>query len=102
MKSEWAEAEQAWKTYPATEYFNTTLVRLTARKLYLTAEGAHAVLIGRVSVPTRGNKGKATTEMVAYRYLKRSVSPFFEMLGKTAVKAYVAYIHGQQGARTGE
>lgn len=31
--------------------------------------------------------------MVAYRYLKRSVSHFFEMQGKTAVKAQVRLIH---------
>lgn len=86
-------AESAWQAYPVTEFFNSTLVQMTARKLNLTADVANSMLMSRVAVPTRGNKGKATSEMVAYRYLKRSVSHFFEMLAKTAVKAYVNFIH---------
>lgn len=93
MKSKWVAAESAWQAYPVREFYNSTLVRMAARKLNLTTDGANSMLMSRVAVPTRGNKVKATSKMVAYRYLKRRVSQFFEMLGKTAVKAYVNFIH---------
>lgn len=44
---------------PVTEFNNSTLMQMTARKLNLTADGATSVLLSRVAVPTRGNKGKA-------------------------------------------
>lgn len=58
-------------------------------------QGHHDVAHG---VPKRGFKDNLGVEMVAYRYLKRSVSLFYDMLGKTAVKAEKT---GRQGADTG-
>lgn len=75
-----------------TEFLNNTLVQRTARQLELTAERANADVMKRGGVRMRGIKGKALSEMVAYGHHKRSVSNFFEKLGKTTVKAYVASI----------
>lgn len=89
FKSDWEAARRGRRI----QYYNNFLVKLTAKKLNLRADGANTVLMGRVAIPKRNPNVKAAAEIVAYRYLKRSASNFYEMLEKMTVKAYIAYIH---------
>lgn len=78
------------------EAHNATLVRLVARRLSLTEGEANAKLMGRIRVPKRKVDGRTNT-MVAYRYLKRTVSHFYEGLGKAAVNAFLSSIKRSTG-----
>lgn len=75
---------------------NATLVDLVSNRLEITAGEANAKLMGRVKVPKRKADGRSDT-VVAYRYLKRTVSHFYEGLGRAAVKAFISSVKESTG-----
>lgn len=78
---------------------NATLVQLVSDQLGVSASEANSKLMGRIKVPKRKRDGKCDT-MVAYRYLKRTVSHFYEGLGKAAVKGFLASVKESTGMGT--
>lgn len=75
---------------------HATLVQLVRERLNLTDAEANAKLLTRI--PSGKREGsKAPSTIVAYGYLKRAISHFFENLGKAAVKAFVSSINDTTG-----
>lgn len=68
-----------------------TLVMLVRHRLYLTEAEANAKLLSRIPSGKRTNS-KVPATIVAYRFLKRAISHFYENLGKAAVKSFVSSI----------
>lgn len=78
------------------EEHNITLVGLVAVHLGISEEEANAKLMTRIPSSRRRNS-RASTTIVAYRYLRQAVSHFYENLGKAAVKAFVNSINESTG-----
>lgn len=96
LKQDFINAESAWDAYKPMEEHNTYLVTLVAETLGVTREEANAKLMTRIPSSRRRNSRAATT-VVAYRYLRRAVSHFYESLGKAAVKAFISSINDSTG-----
>lgn len=96
LKDQFVHATTAWDVYKPMEEHNATLARLVAKRLGLSPEEANAKLLERIPSSKRKNS-KAPATVVAYRYLKRSVSHFYENLGKAAVKAFVSNVNESTG-----
>lgn len=96
LKQDFINAESAWDAYKPMEEHNTALVTLVADHLRITREEANARLMTRIP-SSRRRKSRAATTVVAYRYLRRAVSHFYESLGKAAVKAFFCSINDSTG-----
>lgn len=96
LKDEFIHAKTAWDVYKPMEEHHSTLVQLVGERLDLTHEEASAKLLVRIPSSKRSNS-KTPSTVVAYRYLKRAVSHFYENLGKAAVKAFVSSINESTG-----
>lgn len=83
LKKEFPDATSASAVYQPMEAINGTMLRILAELLNLSELDADASLMERIHGPKLKSAG--TTAMVAYRYLKRSVSLFFENLEKASV-----------------
>lgn len=92
LKRDFVEATSAWAVYQPMEAINAKMVRLLAERLEVSEVDANTKLMGRIKVPKRRNSRSSAT-MLAYRYLKRSVSHLFENLGKAAVKAFISSVN---------
>lgn len=91
LKKDFLDATSAWAVYQPMEAINATMVRLLAARLDISEVDANNKLMSRIKVPKR--KSTKTCTMVAYRYLKRSVSHMFENMGKAAVKAFISSVN---------
>lgn len=91
LKKDFLDATSAWAVYQPMEAINAKMVRLLAARLNISEVDANVKLMGRIKVPKR--KTTRTSTMVAYRYLKRSVSHMFENMGKAAAKAFISSIN---------
>lgn len=96
MKKEFIEASCAWEVYKPLAVHNARLVDLVADRLDISTGEANSKLMARVSVPKRKASGTSSM-MVAYRYLKRTVSHFYEGLGRAAIKAFLASVKESTG-----
>lgn len=92
LKEEFIHAEAAWDVSKPMVDHRTTLVKLVCERLGLTEAEANAKLLTRIPSGKRKDS-KAPATIVAYRYLKRAISHFYENLGKGAVKAFVSSIN---------
>lgn len=89
-------ATMAWHVYQSMESHNATLVQLVSARLDISPDAANEKLLERIPSSKRKNSRSPAT-VVAYRYLKRSVSHFYENLGKAAVKAFIASVNESTG-----
>lgn len=96
LKADFIRADSAWAAYKPMEEHNRTLVGLVSAHLGIPEEEANAKLMTRIPSSRRRNS-RASTTIVAYRYLRRAVSHFYENLGKAAVKAFVSSINESTG-----
>ncbi|KAK1863755.1 hypothetical protein I4F81_006309 [Pyropia yezoensis] len=99
--SEAAEDPHAWvgvvrEAYKTMGEHNLTLVDLVAGHLGITEEEANAKLMTRIPSSRRRNS-RASSTIVAYRYLRRAVSHFYENLGKAAVKGFISSVNDSTG-----
>lgn len=96
LKDDFIHAKSAWAVYKPMEEHHATLVRLVAERLGVTPEEASVKLLTRIPSSKRKNS-KSPATVVAYRYLKRAVSHFYENLGKAAVKAFISSVNESTG-----
>lgn len=96
LKDQFIHAKSAWDVYKPMEEHHSTLVHLVSARLDITTDEASAKLLLRVPSSKRKNS-KSPATVVAYRYLKRAVSHFYENLGKAAVKAFISAINEHTG-----
>lgn len=99
LKRDFIEASCAWDVYKPVDVHNAKLVQLVSDHLGVSTSEANSTLMGRIKVPKRKRDGKSDT-MVAYRYLKRTVSHFYEGLGRAAVKGFLASVKQSTGMGT--
>lgn len=99
LKKNVIEASCAWDVYKPMDVHNATLVHLVSARLEVSESEANAKLMGRIKVPKRKANGRSDS-MVAYRYLKRTVSHFYEGMGKAAVKAFLSTVKESTGMGT--
>lgn len=96
-KAYYAAATKAWEVFKTVEALNTKLVRMVMEQLNVTSKEASDLLMSSIAVPAR--KG-SSREIVAYRYLKRTIYHLYDILSKAAVKAYIFHVNAatQMGA----
>lgn len=96
LKQDFITARKPWEAYKTMGEHNLTLVDLVAGHLGFTEEEANAKLMTRIPASRRRNS-RASSTIVAYRYLGRAVSHFHENLGKAAVKGFISSINDSTG-----
>lgn len=92
LKTDFAQAIMAWEVFQTVEVLNAKLLRMGMAQLNVPSNESSQKLMSRVAVPVHKN---STSTLVACRYLKRTINPFFETVSRAAFTSFIIRVKNE-------